>query len=107
VYVSNEAESLLDVWSGKRGDMRENFVERSPNNIAVTKMAGKYWWNPSDPGNGDVIDAVSLARVKSIFRGRQCAHVFVTPDGNYAVSGSIENKAATVIDLKKGSHSRR
>jgi YVTN family beta-propeller protein len=27
-------------------------------------------------------------------------NVFVTPDGKYAVSGSIENKAATVIDLQ-------
>ena len=26
-------------------------------------------------------------------------NIFVTPDGKYAVSGSIENKAATVIDL--------
>jgi YVTN family beta-propeller protein len=26
-------------------------------------------------------------------------NVFVTPDGKYAVSGSIENKAATVVDL--------
>jgi YVTN family beta-propeller protein len=27
-------------------------------------------------------------------------NVFVTPDGKYAVSGSIENKTATVIDLQ-------
>jgi len=27
-------------------------------------------------------------------------NVYVTPDGKYAVSGSIENKAATVIDLE-------
>src|SRR5258708_11180397 len=26
-------------------------------------------------------------------------NVFVTPDGKYALSGSIENKAATIIDL--------
>ena len=52
-----------------------------------------------DPGSVDVIDAKSLERTKSIPVDGSVHNIFVTPDGKYAVSGSIENKSATVIDL--------
>jgi YVTN family beta-propeller protein len=48
----------------------------------------------------DVIDSASLKRVKSIPVDGSVHNVYVTPDGKFAVSGSIENKAATVIDLQ-------
>jgi len=47
-----------------------------------------------------VIDTASQKRTKSIPVNGSVHNVFVTPDGKYAVSGSIENKAATVIDLE-------
>ena len=53
----------------------------------------------SEPGVVDVIDTVSLKRTKSIPVEGSVHNVYVTPDGKYAVSGSIENKTATVIDL--------
>jgi YVTN family beta-propeller protein len=53
----------------------------------------------TDPGLVDVIDTASLTRVRSIPVDGSVHNVYVTPDGKYAVSGSIENKAATVIDL--------
>jgi YVTN family beta-propeller protein len=53
----------------------------------------------AEPGVVDVIDTTSLTRVKSIPVDGSVHNVFVTPDGKYAVCGSIENKAATVIDL--------
>jgi YVTN family beta-propeller protein len=53
----------------------------------------------ADPGFVDVINTTSLERVKSIPVDGSVHNVFVTPDGKYALSGSIENKAATVIDL--------
>jgi len=52
-----------------------------------------------DTGSVDVIDTSSLDRTKSISVDGSVHNIFVTPDGKYAVSGSIENKAATVIDL--------
>ncbi len=52
-----------------------------------------------DPGSVDVIDSSSLERAKSISVDGSVHNIFVTPDGKHAVSDSIENKAATVIDL--------
>jgi YVTN family beta-propeller protein len=52
-----------------------------------------------EPGVVDVIDTASQKRTQSIPVDGSVHNVFVTPDGKYAVSGSIENKAATVIDL--------
>jgi YVTN family beta-propeller protein len=54
----------------------------------------------AQPGVLDVIDTASLKRVKSIPVDGSVHNIYVTPDGKYAVSGSIENKAATVIDLQ-------
>jgi DNA-binding beta-propeller fold protein YncE len=52
------------------------------------------------PGSVDVIDTVSLSLVKSIPLNRSVHNIYVTPDGKYAVAGSIESKSATVIDLQ-------
>ena len=54
----------------------------------------------SEPGVVYVIDTASLKRVKSIAVDGGVHNVYVTPDGRYAVSGSLESKAATVIDLQ-------
>jgi YVTN family beta-propeller protein len=71
-----------------------------PNNIAITKDGGRVLVGiRSQPGFVDVIDTVSLKRTKSIPVNGSVHNVYVTPDGKYAVSGSIENKAATIIDL--------
>jgi len=47
----------------------------------------------------DVIDTVITKANESIPVNGSVHNVYVTPDGKYAVSGSIENKAATVIDF--------
>jgi YVTN family beta-propeller protein len=102
VYVSNESESVLDVVDRKSGEiMRKVALSGHPNNIAVTKDGGRVLVGiRSDSGAVDVIDTTSLQRVKSISVDGSVHNVYVTPDGKYAVSGSIENKAATVIDLQ-------
>src|SRR6266568_3693074 len=101
VYVSNEAESVLDVVNRKSGEILQKVpLSARPNNIAITKDGGRVLVGiRSQPGVVDVIDTVSLHRTKSIAVDGSVHNVFVTPDGKYAVSGSIENKAATVIDL--------
>ncbi len=102
VYVSNESESVLDVIDRKTGEiMHRVALTGRPNNIAVTKDGGRVLVGiRSDPGVVDVINTASLQRVKSIRVDGSVHNVYVTPDGKYAVSGSIENKAATVIDIE-------
>ena len=102
VYVSNESESVLDVIGRKSGEiLRKVPLSGHPNNIAITKDGDRVLVGiRSNPGVVDVIDTSSLHRVKSIPVDGSVHNVYVTPDGKYAVSGSIENKAATIIDLQ-------
>jgi YVTN family beta-propeller protein len=101
VYVSSESESVLDVVDRKTGEILHKIpLSGRPNNIAVTKDGNRVLVAiHTDPGAVDVIDASQPKRVKSIPVNGSVHNVYVTPDGKYAVSGSIENKVATVIDL--------
>jgi YVTN family beta-propeller protein len=103
VYISNEAESVLDVVDRKSGNILQKIVlSARPNNIAITNDGKRVLVGiRHDPGVLDVIDTASLKRVKSIPVDGSVHNVFVTPDGKYAVSGSLENKTATVVDLQK------
>lgn len=101
IYVSNEAESVLDVVDRVSGNILQK-VELSghPNNIAITKDGSRVVVGiRAQPGLLDVIDANSLKRVKAIPVNGPVHNVYATPDSRYAVSGSIENKTVTVIDL--------
>src|SRR6266699_1339129 len=102
VYISNESESVLDVMDGKSGKILQKVsLSGRPNNIAITKDGDRVLAGiRTEPGIVDVIDTTSLKRSKSISVDGSVHNVFVTPDGKYAVSGSIENKAATIIDLQ-------
>ncbi|HYR42652.1 MAG TPA: cytochrome D1 domain-containing protein, partial [Terriglobia bacterium] len=101
VYVSNESESLLDVVDRKSGEiLRKVPLSGRPNNIAITKDGRRVLVGIRAPqGAIDVIDTVSLNRVKSIHVD-SVHNVYVTPDSRYAVSGSLEGKSATVVDLQ-------
>jgi YVTN family beta-propeller protein len=102
VYISNESESVLEVVDRKSGEiLKKVALSARPNNIAITRDGNRVLVGiRTDPGVLDVIDTTSLTRVKSIPVDGSVHNVFVTPDGKYAVSGSIENKAATVVDLQ-------
>jgi YVTN family beta-propeller protein len=102
IYVSNEAESVLDVLDRKSGEILKKIpLSDRPNNLAITKDGSQVLVGiRTQPGVLDVIDTTSLQKVKSIPVDGAVHNVYVTPDGKYAVSGSIENKAATVIDLQ-------
>src|SRR6266852_4576531 len=101
VYVTNESESLLDVVDQKSGEiLRKVPLSGRPNNIAITKDGRRVLVGIRAPqGAIDVIDTVSLTRVKSIHVDN-VHNVYVTPDSKYAVSGSLEGKSATVVDLR-------
>jgi YVTN family beta-propeller protein len=102
IYVSNEAESVLDVVDRKSGEILTKIpLSDRPNNLAINKDGSQVLVGiRKQPGVLDVIDTTSLQKVKSIPVDGAVHNVYVTPDGKYAVSGSIENKAATVIDLQ-------
>lgn len=102
VYVSNESESVLDVVDRKSSEILQKIpLSGRPNNIAITKDGGRVLVGiHTGPGVVDVIDTASFKRLKSIPVDGTVHNVYVTPDGKYAVSGSMENKAATVIDLQ-------
>jgi YVTN family beta-propeller protein len=101
VYVSNEAESVLDVVDRASGAILEKVpLTARPNNLAITKDGSRVLVGiRAGAGAVDVIDTTSLKRTKTVPVDGSVHNVFVTPDGKYAVCGSIENKAATVIDL--------
>src|SRR6266481_6189392 len=101
IYVSNEAESVLDVVDRQSGEILSKVpLSDRPNNLAITKDGSEVLVGiRAQPGVLDVIDTTALTKVKSIPVDGAVHNVYVTPDGKYAVSGSIENKAATVIDL--------
>jgi len=101
VYVSNESESVLDVVDRASGRVT-NKIELSgrPNNITITKDGRRVLVGiRALPGAIDVIDTTSLTRVKTIPVNRSIHNIYVTPDGKYAVFGSLESKTATVLDL--------
>ncbi|HEY6119171.1 MAG TPA: cytochrome D1 domain-containing protein [Pyrinomonadaceae bacterium] len=102
VYVSNEYESVLDVVDRKSTKILGKVpLSARPNNMSITKDGKRVLVGiRSEPGTIDVIDTTSLQRVKSIPVHGSVHNVYVTPDGKYAVSGSIEAKAATVVDLQ-------
>jgi YVTN family beta-propeller protein len=102
VYISNESESVLDVVDRNSGNILQKIaLTDHPNNIAITKDGGRVLVGiRANPGMVDVIDTKLLQRTNSIPVDGSVHNVYVTPDGKYAVSGSIENKSATVIDLQ-------
>jgi YVTN family beta-propeller protein len=101
IYVSNESESVLDVVDRKSGEIQRKVrLSGRPNNLSITKDGRRVLVGIRTPeGAIDVIDTISLALIKSI-RVDSVHNVYVTPDSKYAVSGSLEGKSATVIDLE-------
>jgi YVTN family beta-propeller protein len=102
IYVSNEMTNTLDVYDSKTATVIKK-VELSdhPNNIAVTKNGDRIVVAVAR-GNGgfDIVDAATLTLKKTIPTGGGRLHnVYVTPDGKYAIGGSIPSKKLYVVDL--------
>src|SRR5689334_16911978 len=99
-YISNEAESTLDVVDPKTLKVTRNIpLSGHPNNIAVSKDGKRVYVSiAAAPGAVDVIDTNSLEKVKSIAVKGGVHNTYVTPDGKFIVAGSIPGKVLTVID---------
>lgn len=100
IYVTNEARRTLDIVDVKtlRVSGRVPLSGR-PNNLAVSKDGSRvYVGIVQAPGAVDLIDPVALKNLKSIAVKGPIHNVYVTPDGKYAVAGSIPESTISVID---------
>src|SRR5204862_2947696 len=101
-YVTNEAESTLDVADAKTLKVTKHIpLTNHPNNVSVSKDGKRvYVAIVAGAGAVDVIDTGTLTRVKSVRTEGGIHNVYVTPDGNFVVAGSIPGRKVTVIDQK-------
>ncbi|HLG60252.1 MAG TPA: cytochrome D1 domain-containing protein [Vicinamibacterales bacterium] len=102
IYVSDEAESTLDIVDAKTLKVTARVpLSGHPNNMAVGKD-GRFVYVAiiQAPGGVDVIDTTTRQRVKNVPTKGTIHNVYVTPDGKYAVAGSIAGKTINVIDAK-------
>jgi YVTN family beta-propeller protein len=100
VYITDESLSTVDVVDA--GTLRVvNRIRLSgrPNNLAVSNN-GRYIYVAiaEAPGAVDVIDVAAGANIKSIKVQGALHNIYVTPDGKFAVAGSIPSKTLSVID---------
>jgi len=102
IYVSNEADSTLDVVDGKSLKVTSKIkLTGHPNNISIGADGKRvYVAIREEKGAVDVIDTQTLKNVKSIPIKGAGHNTYVTPDGRYVVAGSVVGKSMTVIDAK-------
>src|SRR5262245_23501697 len=102
IYVSDEAQSTLDVVDAKTFEVLKRVpLSGHPNNMAVGKDGRRVYVGIAQaPGGVDVIDTETLQRVKTIPTRGAIHNAYVTPDGKYVVAGSIPGKTINVIDAK-------
>jgi len=100
IYISDEAESTLDVVDAKTLKVFKRVpLSGHPNNMAVAKDGKRVYVGIAQaPGGVDVIDTTSYQRVKTIPTKGAIHNAYVTPDGKYVVAGSIVGKSVNVID---------
>ena len=100
VYVSNELTETLDVYErGAAEPFKKVALSDHPNNIAVTRNGDRIVVGIARGKGGlDIVDAATLTLKKTIPAGR-LHNVYVTPDGKYAIGGSIGAKKLYVFDL--------
>src|SRR3981189_812291 len=101
VYVRNEADYTLAVFDRESANTtKQSKLSAHPNNTAVTKNGDRVVVAIArEPGALDIIDTATLTLKKTIPVNGRLHNVYVTPDGRYAVMGSIPKKLITVVDL--------
>jgi YVTN family beta-propeller protein len=102
VYITGEGEEVINVVDQKTGKIIKKIpLSGHPNMVSATKDGGRVLvCIRSAPGAVDVVDTTSLTLKKSIPVKGPLHDGYVTPDGKYAVVGSISGKIVTVIDLQ-------
>lgn len=102
IYISDEADSTLDVVDGATLKVTKKIpLSGHPNNMAVGRDGRRvYVGIIQEPGGVDVIDTASLERIKTIPTRGTIHNAYVTPDGRFVVAGSIQGKTINVIDAQ-------
>jgi YVTN family beta-propeller protein len=102
VFITNESLSTVDVISPKTWKVEKRIpLSGRPNNLMVSKDSKKVYVGIAQaPGAVDVIDVATRANVKSVKVDGAVHNVYVTPDGKFAVSGSVQTGVISVIDTK-------
>src|SRR5262244_2594142 len=102
IYISDEAESSLDVVDAKTLKVVKRIpLSGHPNNLAVGRDGRRvYVGIIQEPGGVDVIDTATLKNVKTVPTKGTIHNAYVTPDGKHVVAGSIAGKTINVIDAK-------
>jgi YVTN family beta-propeller protein len=100
VYVTDESLSTLDVVDGKTLKVTKRIpLSGHPNNLSVSRDGKSvYVAIAVAPGAVDVIDTATGTNVKTIKVNGAIHNVYVTPDGKFAVAGSIASKTIHVIN---------
>jgi len=100
IYVTDESLSTLDAVDAKTLKVIKRIgLSGRPNNLAVSRNGARVYVGIAQaPGAVDVIDTASLTKVKKIAVKGAIHNVYVTPDGRFAVAGSIPTSTLTVID---------
>jgi len=100
IYVSNEADSTLEVVDARSFQVLMGIpLSGHPNNIAIGKDGRKVYVSiRSEPGGVDVIDTASRKLAKTVRTNHGIHNTYVTPDGRYAVAGSTPVGRINVID---------
>lgn len=100
LYITNEAESTLDVVDAKTLKVTRHVpLSGRPNNLSISHDGRRvYIAIAQAPGAVDVVDTASLSKAKSIPIEGAGHNTYVTPDGKFVVAGSVAGKSLTVID---------
>jgi YVTN family beta-propeller protein len=104
VYVTNEGEEeVVDVVDQKTAKIIKKITLSGHPNMVSSSKDGRHLvvCIRSAPGAVDIIDPVSLMLKKTIPVKGGLHDGYVTPDGKYAVVGSISGRIVTVIDLQE------
>ncbi len=104
IYISNEADSTLDVVDGKTLHVTNKIkLTGHPNNISIGRDGRRvYVAIAAAPGAVDVIDTAALLKAKTINVKGPVHNTYVTPDGKFVVSGYVAGKNIPVISAQTG-----
>jgi YVTN family beta-propeller protein len=100
LFISDEAQSTLDVIDGKTLKVTKHIaLSGHPNNVAITPDGRRVYVAIRDMNGGlDVIDTAKLERIATVSIKGGIHNPYVTPDGKFAVAGSIAAKTVNVVD---------
>jgi YVTN family beta-propeller protein len=99
-YITCEAEQTVWATDTKTGKLIAKVpLSGHPNNLSISKDGQRLFVAIAvAPGVVDVIDTAALKNIKSIPVKGAVHNTYVTPDGKYALAGSVAGKILTVID---------